>query len=97
MRPTLLAARLRSPAATMLLDTSLVAAPLGGATAAAHLAVTTLTHNPVSMGIIYALCDLFIPVNVGLAPMCGVLFQFPTALAIVLSGGLWTLHSAQQC
>ena len=43
--------------------------------------------SPLPMAALYAACDLFLPINIGLAPVCGALFDFPTALAVVLFGG----------
>ena len=58
------------------------AAGIGAAAAVAKLT------SPLRFGLLYAFCDLLIPLNIGLAPLCGAMFDFPTALAIVLTGGV---------
>ena len=58
------------------------AAGIGAAAAVAKLT------SPLLFGLLYAFCDLLIPLNIGLAPLCGAMFDFPTALAIVLTGGV---------
>lgn len=59
---------------------ALMALPSRGA---AHAA----TMRPIPYTLLYIFCDLCIPLNIGLAPLSGVLFHFPTALGIVLAGG----------
>ena len=80
--PLVSGALLRAPQPR--LDATFIASP---ATAATTIAAT-LTTSPIKCSALYALCDLLIPINVGLAPVFGALFNFHTALAIVVAGGV---------
>lgn len=70
----------RAPIPIAALDT-IVGAPLGAVAA-------SVSHEPLSFGVLYAFCDLCIPLNIGLAPMAGALYPFGTALAVVLMGSV---------
>ena len=67
---------------------------LFGATSVTALAgapaslVATFQHNPFGFGVIYAACDLLIPLNLGLAPVAGALYGLPKALLVVLVAGV---------
>ena len=67
---------------------------LFGATSVTALAgapaslAATFQHNPFGFGVIYAACDLLIPLNLGLAPVGGALYGLPKALLVVLVAGV---------
>jgi len=75
---------LRAAAPSALVDAYV--APVTGTAIAA--AAGRLSSAPVTATALYFACDLCLPINVGLAPMFGTLFSFPTALAIVLTGSV---------
>jgi uncharacterized membrane protein YdjX (TVP38/TMEM64 family) len=47
-----------------------------------------LQQAPVAFGVLYALCDLLIPLNVGLAPVGGALYGARFGIAVVLTAGV---------
>ena len=57
-------------------------------------ASTKLSSCPTGCAILYGLSDLLIPFNTGLAPIFGALFDFPTALLVVLCGGIASAAAA---
>lgn len=63
-------------------------------TGLAVAATTKLSNCPAACTLLYGLTDLLIPFNTGLAPMFGCVFNFQTALMIVLCGGVASAAAA---
>merc|ERR1711871_1276532 len=58
------------------------------------VAAASTKLSPAGCAILFALSDLLIPFNTGLAPICGALFDFRTALLVVLAGGVASAAAA---
>ena len=85
--PTL---RVAQPPVALSLDPSILAMPVQAIADRAAM----MQNAPLSFGALYFLCELLIPINLGLAPIGGVLYGFTRGLAIVAAAGLTAATAA---